>query len=85
MKRSFFYLFLGCGLIALFEPIASACTSVPGYTACYDSTRIATTAFNPTAQTVSSYDDATSIGAKAGKDDNANETLNKAIAAGLNP
>jgi chitinase len=71
-----------------------------GYTACYDSTRIATTAFNPTTQTVFSYDDATSIAAKAAyikahglgggyiwavKDDDANGTLTKAIAAGLNP
>ena len=35
-----------------------------GYIACYDSTRIATLAFNPTTQTVFSYDDATSIAAK---------------------
>jgi chitinase len=34
------------------------------YTACYDSTRIATSAFNPTTQTVFSYDYATSIAAK---------------------
>ncbi len=71
-----------------------------GYTACYDSTRIATTAFNPTTQTVFSYDDATSIAAKATyikahglgggyvwavKDDDANGTIVKALAAGLNP
>ena len=71
-----------------------------GYTACYDSTRIATSAFNPTTQTVFSYDDATSIAAKATyikahglgggyvwavKDDDANGTIVKALAAGLNP
>ena len=71
-----------------------------GYTACYDSTRIATSAFNPTTQTVFSYDDATSIAAKttyikahglgggyvwAVKDDDANGTIVKALAAGLNP
>jgi len=71
-----------------------------GYTACYDSTRIATSAFNPTTQTVFSYDDATSIAAKATyikahglgggyvwavKDDDANGTIVKSLAAGLNP
>jgi chitinase len=71
-----------------------------GYAACYDSTRVATSAFNPTTQTVFSYDDATSIAAKATyikshglgggyvwavKDDDANGTLVKALAAGLNP
>lgn len=71
-----------------------------GYTACYDSNRIATSAFNSTTQTVFSYDDATSIAAKATyikshglgggyvwavKDDDANGTLVKALAAGLNP
>jgi len=71
-----------------------------GYTACYDSTRVATSAFNPTTQTVFSYDDATSIAAKvtyikshglgggyiwAVKDDDASGTLTKAIGTGLNP
>jgi chitinase len=71
-----------------------------GYTACYDSTRIATSAFNPTTQTVFSYDDATSIAAKATyikahglgggyvwavKDDDSNGTIVKALATGLNP
>jgi chitinase len=36
-----------------------------GYAACYDSTRAATSVFNPTTQTVFSYGDATSIAAKA--------------------
>jgi chitinase len=71
-----------------------------GYTACYDSARIATTAFNPTTQTVFSYDDATSIAAKATyikahglgggyvwavKDDDSNGTIVKSLATGLNP
>ena len=71
-----------------------------GYTACYDSTRIATSAFNPTTQTVFSYDDPTSIAAKAAyikahglgggyvwavKDDDANGTVVKSLASGLNP
>ena len=71
-----------------------------GFTSCYDSTRIATSAFNPTTQTVFSYDDATSIAAKAAyikahglgggyvwavKDDDSNGTLIKAVASGLNP
>jgi chitinase len=71
-----------------------------GYTACYDSTRVATSAFNSTTHTVFSYDDATSIAAKAAyikshglgggyiwavKDDDSNGDLVKALAAGLNP
>ena len=71
-----------------------------GYTACYDSYRGATSAFNPATQTVFSYDDPTSIAAKiayikanglgggyvwAVKDDDANGTLVKALASGLNP
>ena len=71
-----------------------------GYTACYDSARIATSAFNPTTQTVYTYDDATSIAAKATyikshglgggyvwavKDDDANGTIIKSLASGLNP
>jgi chitinase len=71
-----------------------------GYTACYDSGRVATSAYNPTTQTVYSYDDATSIAAKAAyikshglgggyiwavKDDDSNGSLIKALAEGLNP
>jgi chitinase len=71
-----------------------------GYTSCYDSTRIATSAYNPTTQTVFSYDDPTSIAAKvsyikshglgggyvwAVKDDDSNGSLVKALASGLNP
>ncbi|WP_213804182.1 glycosyl hydrolase family 18 protein [Granulicella sp. dw_53] len=71
-----------------------------GYSACYDSTRAATSAFNSSTHTVFSYDDATSIAAKvtyikshglgggyvwAVKDDDANGTLVKALATGLNP
>ncbi len=71
-----------------------------GYTACYDSTRGATSAYNPTTQTGYSYDDAASIAAKATyitahglgggyvwavKDDDANGTLIKTLAGDLNP
>jgi len=71
-----------------------------GYTSCYDSTRIATSAYNPTTQTVFSYDDPTSIAAKvayikahglgggyvwAVKDDDSNGSLVKALGSGLNP
>jgi len=71
-----------------------------GYSACYDSTRVATSAYNPTTQTVFSYDDPTSIAAKvtyikshglgggyvwAVKDDDSNGSLVKALASGLNP
>ena len=71
-----------------------------GYTASYDSTRVATTMYNLSTKTTYSYDDAKSIAAKvayikakglggayvwAVKDDDANGTLTKDLATGLNP